>query len=90
MGEDVVAETDDIDMMLARIEMARDKLTTGRIARTVVHAKDKPKKALRFRERVNAAQIRRPNGPLGPGCKNTTFYWYSENCSPLSHRKYSR
>jgi hypothetical protein len=26
---DVVVEIDDIDMMLERIEMARDKLTTG-------------------------------------------------------------
>jgi hypothetical protein len=50
-----VVGMDDIDMMLARIEMARDKLTTGRIARSVVHAKDKEKKGLRFRERVNAA-----------------------------------
>jgi len=52
----VVVELDDIDMMLARIEMARDKLTTGRIARSVVHAKGKSKLGLRFRERVNAAQ----------------------------------
>jgi hypothetical protein len=74
MVVDVVVEMDDIDMMLARIEMARDKLTPGRIARSVVHAKGKPKKGLRFRERVNAAQIRRPNGPLGPGCKNTTLH----------------
>jgi hypothetical protein len=33
MVVDVVIEMDDIDMMLARIEMARDKLTTRRIAR---------------------------------------------------------
>jgi hypothetical protein len=64
MGVDVVVEMDDIDMMPARIEMARDKLTTGRIARSVVRTKDKPKLGLRFRERVNAAQIRGPNGPL--------------------------
>jgi hypothetical protein len=38
---DVVVEMDDIDMMLARIEMARDKLTTGRIARSVGQAKGK-------------------------------------------------
>jgi hypothetical protein len=29
MGVDVVVEMDDIDMMLAQIEMARDKPTTG-------------------------------------------------------------
>jgi len=62
MGVDVVAEMDDIDMMLARIEMARDKLTTGRIARSAVHAKGKPNAGLRFRERVNAAQLQRPTG----------------------------
>jgi len=89
MVVDVVVEMDDIDMMLARIEMARDKLTTERIARSVVRAKGKSKMGLRFRERVNAAQFRRRNGPLGPR-KNTTFNWYSENCNPLSHRKYSR
>jgi hypothetical protein len=33
MVVDVVIEMDDIDMMLARIEMARDKLTKRRIAR---------------------------------------------------------
>jgi hypothetical protein len=49
MVVDVVVEMDDIDIMLARIEMARDKLTTGRIARSVVHAKGKPKMGLRFR-----------------------------------------
>jgi hypothetical protein len=37
---------DGIDMMLARIEMARDKLTPVRIARSVVQAKGKPKKGL--------------------------------------------
>jgi hypothetical protein len=89
MVVDVVVEMDDIDMMLALIEMARDKLTKGRIAWSVVHAKGKSKMGLRFRERVNAAQFRRRNGPLGAR-KNTTLNWYSENCSPLSHRKYSR
>jgi hypothetical protein len=54
---DVVVEMNDIDMMLARIEMARDKLTTGRIARSVVHAKGKSKLGPRFRERVNAVQF---------------------------------
>jgi hypothetical protein len=29
MGVDIVVEMDDIDMMLAQIEMARDKLTTA-------------------------------------------------------------
>jgi len=53
---DVVVEMDDIDMMLARIEMARDKLTTRRIARSVVQAKGKSKIGLRFRERVNAVR----------------------------------
>ena len=53
---DVVAEMDDIDMMLARIEMARDKLTTRRIARSVVQAKDKSKIGLGFHERVNAVR----------------------------------
>jgi len=38
---DVVAEMDDIDMMLARIEMARDKLTGVRIARSPAGAKCK-------------------------------------------------
>jgi hypothetical protein len=87
MVVDVVVEMDDIDMMLARIEMARDKLTTGRIARSIVHAKGKSKMGLRFRERVNAGQF---GGETPEPCKNTTFNWYSENCSPLSHRKYSR
>jgi hypothetical protein len=57
MVVDVVMEMGDIDMMLARIEMARDKLTTRRIARSVVQAKGKSKMGLRFRERVNAAQF---------------------------------
>jgi len=57
MVVDIVVEMDDIDMMLARIEMARDKLTAGRIARSVVHAKGKSKMGLRFRERVNAKQF---------------------------------
>jgi len=43
MVVDVVVEMDDIDMMLALIEMARDKLTKGRIAWSVVHAKGKSK-----------------------------------------------
>jgi hypothetical protein len=38
---DIVAEMDDIDMMLALIEMARDKLTEGRIARSQADAKHK-------------------------------------------------
>jgi len=41
MVVDVVVEMDDIEMMLARIEMAREKLTKGRIARSVGHAKGK-------------------------------------------------
>jgi hypothetical protein len=41
MVVDVVVEMGDIDMMLARIEMARDKLTARRIARSVVRAKGK-------------------------------------------------
>ena len=49
MVVDVVVEMDDIDMMLAQIEMARDKLTTARIARSVVQAKGKSKIGLRFR-----------------------------------------
>jgi len=53
---DVVMEMDDIDMRLARIEMARDKLTPARIARSAVLAKGKSRMGLRFRERVNAAQ----------------------------------
>jgi hypothetical protein len=57
MVVDVVVEMDDIDMTLARIEMARDKLTTARIARSVVPAKGKSKLGLRWRERVNAAQF---------------------------------
>jgi len=89
MVVDIVVEMDDIDMMLARIEMARDKLTTGRVARSAVLAKAKSRMALRFRERVNAAQSGGETGRSGPR-KNTTFNWYSENCSPLSHRKYSR
>jgi hypothetical protein len=56
MVVDVVVEMDDIDMTLARIEMARDKLTTARIARSVVHAKGESKMGLRFRERVNAVR----------------------------------
>jgi hypothetical protein len=90
MVVDVVVEMDDIDMMLARIEMARDKLTTGRIARSVVQAKGKSKLGLRLRERVNAARFGGETGRRDPGCKNTTFNCYSENCSPLSHRKCSR
>ena len=43
MVADVVVEMDDIDMTLARIEMARDKLTRGRIARSLVRAKGKSK-----------------------------------------------
>jgi hypothetical protein len=62
MVVDVVVEMDDIDMMLARIEMARDKLTTARIARSAVHAKAKSKMGLRFRERVNAAQFEGETG----------------------------
>ena len=62
MVVDVVVEMDDIDMMLARIEMARDKLTTGSVARSVVHAKGKSKMGLRFRERVNAAQFEGETG----------------------------
>ena len=85
----VVVEIDDIDMMLARIEMARDKLTKGRIARSVVRAKGKSNMGLRFCERVNAAQFAGETGRWGR-VKTTTFNWYSENCSPLSHRKYSR
>jgi len=57
MVVDVVVEMDDIDMMPGRIEMARDKLTTERIARSVVHAKGKSTMGLKFRERVNAAQF---------------------------------
>jgi len=56
MVVDVIVEMDDIDMMLARIEMARDKLTTRRIARSVVQAKDKSKIGLGFHERVNAVR----------------------------------
>jgi hypothetical protein len=69
MVVDVVVEMDDIDMMLARIEMARDKLTTGRIARSVVHAKGKSKMGLRLRERVNAAQFGGETGRRDPGVK---------------------
>jgi hypothetical protein len=39
MMVDVVLEMDDIDMMLALTEMARDKLTTRRIARSEAGAK---------------------------------------------------
>jgi hypothetical protein len=56
----IVVEMDDIDTMLGRIEMARDKLTPARIARSAVLAKSKSRMGLRFRERV----IRRRNGPL--------------------------
>jgi len=52
---DVVLEMDDIDM-LALTEMARDELTTRRIARSVVQAKDKSKIGLGFHERVNAVR----------------------------------
>jgi hypothetical protein len=57
MVVDVVVEMDDIDMLLAQIEMARDKLTAERIARSVVRAKGKSTMGLRFRERVNAARF---------------------------------
>ena len=89
MVVDVVVEMDDIDMMLAQIEMARDKLTTGSVARSVVHAKGKSKMGLKISRKSKCYAIRRRNGAQGPR-KNTTFNWYSENRSPLSHRKYSR
>jgi hypothetical protein len=60
MAPDIVVEMDDIDMTLGRIEMARDKLTSARIARSAVLAKCKSGMGLRFREKV----IRRRNGPL--------------------------
>jgi len=41
MMVDFVVAVDDIDMMLARIEMARDKLTRARIARSPAGAKGK-------------------------------------------------
>jgi hypothetical protein len=41
MMVDFVVAVDDIDMMLARIEMARDKLTRTRIARSPAGAKCK-------------------------------------------------
>jgi hypothetical protein len=59
---DFVVEMDDIDMMLARIEMARDKLTKGRIARSAVHAKGKSMMSVRFRERVNPRELGRETG----------------------------
>jgi hypothetical protein len=43
MAPDIVVEMDDIDMTLGRIEMARDKLTPARIARSAVLAKSKSK-----------------------------------------------
>ena len=89
MVVDVVVEMDDIDMMLARIEMARDKLKTARIARSVVHAKGKSTMGLRFHETVNAVKFAGETGRSRPR-KNTTFNCYSQSCSPLSHRKYSR
>jgi hypothetical protein len=90
MVVDVVVEMDDIDMMLARIEMARDKLTTGRIARSVVQAKGKPKMALTISRKSKCCANSEAKRAAGTGCKNTTCNRYSENCSPLSHRKYSR
>jgi hypothetical protein len=89
MVVDIVVEMDDIDMMLGRIEMARNKLTPARIARSALLAKGKSRMGLRFRERVNAVPSEGETGRSAPR-KNTTFNWYSENCSPLSHRKYSR
>jgi hypothetical protein len=41
MMVDFVVAVDDIDMMLAQIEMARDKLTEMRIARSPARAKGK-------------------------------------------------
>jgi len=63
MVVDVVVEMDDIDMMSARIKMARDKLTKGRIARSLVHAKPKPEMSVRFRERVNPRELGGETGP---------------------------
>jgi hypothetical protein len=45
---DFVVAVDDIDMMLARIEMARDKLTEARIARNPAGAKGKSSRASGF------------------------------------------
>jgi hypothetical protein len=67
MAVDVVVEMDDIDMMLARIEMARDKLTSGRIARSVVHAKGKIEAGSEISRKSKCCAIRSPNGPPGPG-----------------------
>jgi hypothetical protein len=53
MVADIVVEMDDIDRMRGRIEMAKDKLTPARIARSAVHAKGKSRMGLRFHERVN-------------------------------------
>jgi hypothetical protein len=44
MMVDVVVEMDDIFMMLALIEMARDKLTRRRIARSQAGAKRKSRR----------------------------------------------
>jgi hypothetical protein len=71
MVVDVVVEMDDIDMMPAQFEMARDKLTKGRISRSVVRAKGKSTMGLRFRERVNAAQF---GGETGRGDRVKTLY----------------
>jgi hypothetical protein len=87
MVVDVVVEMDGIDMMLARIEMARDKLTAGRVARSVVHTKGKPPIGSEISRKSKCYAIRRRNRTAGTRCKNTTFNCYSENGSPLSYRK---
>jgi hypothetical protein len=64
MMVDIVVEMDDIDMMLGRIEMARDKLTPARIARSAVHAKGKSRMGLKISRKSKCCAIRRRNGPL--------------------------
>jgi hypothetical protein len=66
MVVDVVVEMDDIDMTLARIEMARDKLTTARIARSVVPAKGKSKMGLTIARKSKCCAIRRETGRGDP------------------------
>jgi hypothetical protein len=64
---DVVVEIVDIDMMLARIEMARDKITKGRIARSVVRAKDKSARKIEISRKSKYDAI----GATKPGHRET-------------------
>jgi hypothetical protein len=66
MMVDVAMEMDDIDretVEVGRIEMARDKLTKKRIARSQVVAKRKWGRAGGFRERVKFAKSHRSEQP---------------------------